>query len=179
MGKTKQLLPLGEKSVIRRCIDAHIEAGVGHITAVISSCGSGLDKHLEGLPLSIVVNDNQGSDMADSIRIGLKGLGPARAVLVSLSDHPLVTAATIKRIIEEHERHPQAIVVPVYRDQRGHPTLFPRAIIEEIFTGVTLRDIVRKDPSRVHLIPVEDKGVVTDLDTPEDYEAAKKCYPKQ
>lgn len=34
---------------------------------------------------------------------------------------------------------------------------------------MTLRDLVRSNPERVEQIPVNDRGVLLDMDTPEDY----------
>ena len=174
MGRAKQLLLLGEKPVIRRCIDTLLEGGIDRLAVVVSDCGSGFSGHLAGLPLTVAVNDNPASDMAESVRIGLRHLKPGSAVLVSLCDHPLVTVETIKALLHEHRLHPRDIIIPAYKGRRGHPTLFPESVIGEIFTGITLRDIVRKDPDRVRIVSVHDKGAILDMDTPADYEAIRK-----
>ncbi len=170
MGQTKQLLLLGDKPVIIRCIDSIREAGISEIAVVIGECGNGLAEHLRSYPATIAVNDNPDSDMAESVRRGIKRLGNcSSAVLICLSDHPLVATETIKRLVHEHQAFPDSIIIPEYHGRRGHPSLFPRRGLEDIFSGITLRDIVKKDPNRVRLVPVPDEGVVLDMDTPEDY----------
>ncbi len=177
MGRTKQLLLLGDKPVISHCVDALMEAGISEITVVVNACGNGLADHLRGLSVAVAVNDNADSDMAKSVRTGIKRLrNSSSAVLICLSDHPLVAPETIKMIVYEHQTSPDAIIIPEHHGRRGHPSLFPRRILDEIFSGVTLRDIVRKDPARVRLVPVQDEGVVLDMDTPEDYAAILKHY---
>ncbi len=177
MGQTKQLLLLGDKPVVRHCIDSLREAGIREIVVVINACGNGLAEHLRGLPVAVAVNENADSDMAESVRTGIKRLRiSSSSVLICLSDHPLVASETIKTIVYEHQTFPDAIIIPEYDGRRGHPSLFPRRILDHIFTGITLRDIVRKDPARVRLVPVQDKGVVLDMDTPEDYAAILKHY---
>ena len=115
--------------------------------------------------------------MAESIRVGLKQLRHyPSSVLVCLSDHPLVSADTIRFILREHRAFPDAIIIPEYDGRRGHPSLFPRSVLDEIFSGITLRDIVRKDPARVRLAPVGDEGVVLDMDTRQDYAMILKRY---
>jgi len=180
MGRTKQLLPLGDKPVIRRCIDTLHEAGIKEIAVVIGACRNELTGHLQGLPVTIAVNDTPDSDMAESVRAGLRRLQHASpAVLVCLSDHPLVAVETIKSIVHKHHKFPGNIIVPAYGNRRGHPVLFPRSILDEIFSSMTLRDIVRRHPARVRLVPVQDEGVVLDMDTPEDYAALlKRCQSK-
>lgn len=177
MGQTKQLLKLGDKTVIRHCIDALVAGGVSEILVVIAACRSGLAPHLRGLPVSIAVNETPYSDMAESVRTGLKRLRHyTSSVLVCLSDHPLVSAETIKSLLREHRAHPHAIIIPEFKGRRGHPSLFPRHILDEIFTGSTLRDIVRRDPARVKPVAVGDEGVVLDMDTRKDYEMILKRY---
>ncbi len=62
--------------------------------------------------------------------------------------------------------------MPGFRDQRGHPVIFGRTVFEELLEapeGEGARAVVRADPSRVSLVPVEDPAVVEDIDTPEAY----------
>jgi len=44
------------------------------------------------------------------------------------------------------------------------------AAINELFEGITLRDIIKRDEARVRFIPVPDNGVLLDVDTEEDYD---------
>jgi len=176
MGRTKQLLLLGDKPVIRHCLDALFAAGITDIVVVVGKEENEITPALKGFSLSIAINDKPHSDMAESVRAGLRRVGPSSAVLVFPSDHPLVLPETIKVIISEHRASPDSIIIPSFDNRRGHPSLFPRSIIDEISSGITLRDISRKDPVRVKIVPVQDKGVVLDMDTPEDYTAILKNY---
>jgi molybdenum cofactor cytidylyltransferase len=90
-------------------------------------------------------------------------------VIVALCDYPLVTPATVKYLVEMHALFPDGIITPRFQDNRGHPLLFARTILDELEEGMTLRDVMRRDPARVHDAPVNDPGILTDMDTPEDY----------
>ncbi len=169
MGQTKQLLPLGNKPVISHCAETLLVAGIHEIVAVVGTQRTDIVEALRDLPVIIKVNDKAGSDMAESARHGLQYLSPFSAVLISLSDHPLVTSETVRSILREHQSCPAVIIVPEYDGRRGHPALFPRPVIEELRFGVTLRDIVRKDPTRVKPLTVRDEGIILDMDTPDDY----------
>jgi molybdenum cofactor cytidylyltransferase len=97
---------------------------------------------------------------------------------VCLSDHPLVSSATIRSIIQQHQKTPDSILIPSYQGKRGHPTLFPNTIISGLFSGSgrTLRDIIRDNAHSVRSIGVNDEGVVLDMDTEEDYHhILQKC----
>ena len=169
MGRTKQLLQLGEKPVIRHCADALIAARVPEIVVVVSPADNGIQETLSGLPATFVVNTASGSDMAGSVRTGLSAISSASGILVCLSDHPLVRSETLEALISEHENLPDKIVIPCYDGRRGHPTLFPKQALLDLSAGSTLRDIVRKEPDRVVLIDTGDEGVVLDMDTPEEF----------
>ncbi len=169
MGQTKQLLTLGEKPVIRHCIDALIAAHVRDIVVVVSAADTGITQALSGLPVTVAVNTLQGSDMAGSVRTGLNKIGSDTAILVFPSDHPLVRPETIEALIIEHTGEPDKIIIPCYNGRRGHPSLFPKSTLQDILSGGTLRDIIRKEPHKVITIDTGDEGVVLDMDTPEEF----------
>ncbi len=174
MGQTKQLLPLGDKPAIRRCVDALLAAGIPDIV-VVTGEDNGIAGALRGLPVTVAVNGAQESDMAESVRVGLKFCDPhSSGVHICLSDHPLVLASTMAALVREHKRAPDSIIIPSSGGYRGHPTLFPLHCVRELFLGGTLRDIVHKDAQRVMLLNTNDDGVVLDMDTPEDYERIKR-----
>jgi molybdenum cofactor cytidylyltransferase len=173
MGQSKQLLPLDGKSVIRHCIDSIIAADIDEIIVVVGLDSEELVKTLRGLPIKAVFNEEPGSEMAKSVKIGLKAVKPyASGILVSLSDHPLISEETLKTLLRIHAEAPHKIIIPVYKKKRGHPTLFPMRVIDEIFKGGTLRDVVNRDSERIRMIKVTDEGVIIDIDTMEDYKRA-------
>jgi molybdenum cofactor cytidylyltransferase len=174
MGTSKQLLRLGNKTVIRHCVDTLAAAGIRDIVVV---CGAEYDscaKVLEGTGASIVKNEAKDSQMADSVRIGLQALEgeiPYSGVIVSLSDHPLVSEETCRTIVKLHREMPGKIIVPAFKGRRGHPSLFPVEVISNIFFLRTLRDLIRDEGDRVLVVDVPDEGIVLDMDTEEDYRA--------
>jgi len=175
MGQPKQLLPLGNKPVIRHCLDNLAAAGIKNVVVVVGRGGSEILDSLKDLPVQIVFNENPESEMAESVRIGLRALTQSSSgVLVHLSDHPLVSSGTLKSIVQCYLETPDKIIIPLYKGKRGHPSLFPKPVIEEIFDEYTLRDIVTKDPNRIRLVDVQDEGVILDIDTREDYEKILK-----
>jgi CTP:molybdopterin cytidylyltransferase MocA len=90
-------------------------------------------------------------------------------VIVALCDYPLVSAETIANLVDEHGASPDSIIIPCHQGLRGHPLLFPRTVLNELADGMILRDLVRHDPQRVRCLPLDDPGVLIDMDTPEDY----------
>jgi molybdenum cofactor cytidylyltransferase len=170
MGRLKQLLSLGNKTVIRHCLDTILLSGIKDIIVVAGERADEMINVLEGLPVKVARNPYLESDMAESVRIGLGEVNTGSSgVLVCLSDHPLVKAETLLTLIHIHREDPERVIVPMFSGRRGHPTLFPRPVIGEIRDAPTLRDIVYRIPERMRVVEVQDEGVVLDMDTPEDY----------
>jgi molybdenum cofactor cytidylyltransferase len=170
MGTCKQLLPLGGGTVIGRCLDNLITGGAGEIVVVVSEENSEVAAAVRAYPVRIVVNPEPDGDMASSVRAGRDALtAEFSGVIVSLCDYPLVSAATVSRLIEDHVDSPDNIIIPRHGVRRGHPLVFPRATLNDLTSGLILRDLVQSNPERIHCLDVDDLGVLIDMDTPEDY----------
>jgi len=90
-----------------------------------------------------------------------------------------VRAATIRALAAEHAAHPGAVLAPAFRGRRGHPVLFPREALDGVAAGQTLREARDGWPGGVCQVDVDDEGVVTDVDTPEEYERAKAIAERE
>ena len=170
MGKLKQLLPFADRPVIRHCLDKIISSGVDEIVAVLPENGSRIRDAIAGLPVTIIFNSDPESDMAGSVKKGLRAIGTsATGVLICLADHPLVSEGTFRTLIASHRQCTEKIIVPTFGGKSGHPVLFPRNVIEEIYHSSTMREIILRDEERVRYIDLRDEGVLFDMDTREDY----------
>ncbi len=175
MGRPKQLLPVRGRPAVRACAETILEADVQDVVVVTGANADETEAALQGLPVRFVRNSDPASDMAESVRAGLRSIGPAvRFVLICLADHPLVTSVTIRSILEESAQNPVKIIIPRYRGRRGHPTLFPRSIIKEIVDGKNLRDLIYGHAAHVLSVDVDDEGVVLEMDREEDYEELRR-----
>jgi len=173
MGRAKQLLPLPDRPAVRRCVESLLAGGVFGIIVVVAP-GIPVAAAVQDLPVRIVCNDDPASDMAGSVRIGLAAAGPRGSILVCPADHALVTSGTIAAILAEGVRAPDRIIIPSFRGRHGHPTLFPRAIIDRLASGGTLRDIIAGHGDAVTRVDVDDEGTVLDMDTEADYERMRR-----
>jgi molybdenum cofactor cytidylyltransferase len=179
MGRPKPLLPFGKSTAIELLIGSLREAGIGEIVLVLGPGGEAVAEVLADTPLTLVWNCAPQSDMAASLRLGLEHLGAeATGVLVALADHPLVAAATVATLRARHEQEPATILIPTCQGRNGHPILLPRAILGELAQLPTLREVVRRDSGRVRHLPVDDPGILLDLDTPEDYLAGLQHHAR-
>lgn len=171
MGRCKQLLPLPDRPAVVRCVETLLAAGVDEVVVVIGPEGDAVAQAIADLPVTVVRNEDPESDMAGSVRVGLAALGrSAERIFVSLCDHPLVAPQTLAAMRRQGAERPEAIVIPCHRGRKGHPTLFPRLLLEEIESLPTLREVIGRHSEVVSFLETEDEGTVLDMDTWEDYQ---------
>lgn len=177
MGEPKQLLRVGERTVLERTL-AHVRAAdVGEIVLVLGDSAEEIRRELPaGLSdgLRIVVNQQYEEGMASSLREGLSALSKQMdAALIVLADQPFVRSETIDRIIERYRSSDAEIVIPVYDGQRGNPVLLDRSVFPEAMAlrGDTgFRAIFGSHADGIEKIDVDDPGVLLDIDDRADYE---------
>ena len=174
MGAPKALLPYRGSTFLQTILDACRATGLQQRLVVL---GSDADKILAGMDLgdvTVLRNPLPESGPIGSIRAGVEAVlnHPVEGVLVWHVDRPHVATATIEALLDRFRRGAEPIVVPGYGGRRGHPVVFGRPVFEELLAapeGEGARAVVRADPSRVAIVPVEDPAVTEDIDTPEAY----------
>ena len=118
---------------------------------------------------STVYNPDYEQGMTTSFQTGIRALSPhSEAAVLFLVDHPVVEPKVINTLIGRSGL--DRIVLPVFNRRRGHPVLFGRDILAEILaleSSEGANTVVRRDPSRVIEVQVDDPGVLLDIDTPE------------
>lgn len=106
--------------------------------------------------------------LSDSLRAGLAAAGDVGGAFVFLGDMPLVPADMAARLVEAIGSSLAAF--PVWGGRPGHPVLLTRRAFG-LADGLTgdegLGRALRSLPGVVRL-PVDDEGVVLDVDRPED-----------
>lgn len=188
MGREKALLPWDRGSSLERILGALAESiGAGAPVCVVlrpdlaDSDAAGGSARRAGA--RVLVNPDPDAEMLDSIRIGAAAL-PASldAFFVWPVDHPLVSPETICGLAAAADR--QRAVLPTFRGRRGHPALLGmerRADLLRLPAGSGLRDLWHGHggasssaggSTEVTEVPVEDAGVVANIDTPEQYAEA-------
>ena len=170
MGQIKQLLPLGDRTVIEHGLSTIIAAGIEDIVVVLGPDAGDVSKTIHHFPVRTVLNTQQESEMAESVRTGLKSVSAdATGILICLADHPLVRPETLKALIGLHIMHPEAIIIPSFQRRRGHPTLFPRTVVHEFYVKGTMREVISDHEKDIVYLSVDDEGVLLDMDNPGDY----------
>ncbi|MFN2513427.1 MAG: NTP transferase domain-containing protein [Pyrinomonadaceae bacterium] len=174
MGAFKPLLPFGETTVIRSCIQNLRQAGVENIVVVLGHRAEELQQNLIDLRLRFALNPDARSEMSASIACGFRELPPeARAALIALTDHPAVSPDVIEAIMSEWTSG-ERLVVPEFRGRGGHPILVDLCFREELLNLDSrggLRSFLKAHQEAVRRLPVNCPFIARDMDTWDDYRA--------
>ncbi|RMG50930.1 MAG: nucleotidyltransferase family protein [Acidobacteria bacterium] len=174
MGRLKQLLPFGPKTVIETCLDALLASRVDDIIVVLGHRYQEIQSHIEHFPVRIVINQHYSQGMSSSVIRGVRAIpSAARAALIAVVDQPLVTADIIDRLIDAYRKSEKKIVIPVYRGRGGHPIIIDLSFRQKILTidpERGLRQIVYSHPQDVLRVDVETDAVIQNMNTWADYQ---------
>jgi molybdenum cofactor cytidylyltransferase len=182
MGRTKALLPLGSsgETFLGRVIRVLREGGVDAIIVVIGGDAAAVRASLprDDVHVSSIENPRYEEGQLSSLLAGLAAVeqrhDSVEAVMVTLVDLPLISAATVRAVREAFLANPDAPLVRPRRGERhGHPVVFNRSIFGELRRSDSSKGakaVVHAHAAEEVNVNVDDEGAFIDIDTPEDYE---------
>jgi molybdenum cofactor cytidylyltransferase len=178
MGRPKLLLPLGDRAVAQRLLDALSAGGVDATYLLVRSDDSALRDAAGSASCRVIETPRATQDMRESVELLLRAVRqeqqpqPDDAWLLCPADHPLVSAALVRRLLEAWRGSRAVILVPRHAGRRGHPTLFSWRLgeLSEVPAGQGLNWLLREYAAQVEELEVDDPDVLLDLDAPADYE---------
>ena len=172
MGREKILLPFGDGTILERVLQTLAAASIDERVVVVRPDLPQSAEIARRLGARVVVNANPQEEMLLSIRLGIAELSPGvDAFFLWPADHPAVAGETLAELARAAGR--PRVVLPIHAGRRGHPALVGADLIADIGAipaGQGLRHLWRARPEVLFEVPVDDGGVLMDLDTPEDYE---------
>jgi molybdenum cofactor cytidylyltransferase len=186
MGRSKPLLPIGGKPMLEVTLLKLLAFPFERIVCVTGHMHEAIREtiEIEDSRFEWVYNPDYAEGQSTSLRAAA-GSCPASAqgMMVFLADQPFIVSSTIGRILSEAggllAGGAKCVVQPVYRGQKGHPVLFSRPMLAhfgELAGDVGAKSIIALADRHV-LVPVDDEGVVVDLDTMDEYEKYTKLQP--
>jgi molybdenum cofactor cytidylyltransferase len=122
--------------------------------------------------VDFVCNTAFEAGISTSLKMGLERIAvDIELVLVALADMPFIKPATIDTLfIMAKEMPDRDIFVPTFNGKRGNPVLWRKSIFDDLKAlegDMGGKQLMKKYADRVHLVPVDDPGVLIDLDTQE------------
>ena len=132
-------------------------------------------------PLSIIINPHFEKGMTTSIQAGVAAAdkeGRGGGYMMCLSDMPFITSAEYQYLKKEFLKRllidNQAIVQPIFRDERGNPTIFSsfykKHILELDYTE-GCKPIIQAYKNHLYLVEMPTDAVLRDIDERGQYAA--------
>lgn len=167
--KLRQRLPDGQEVAVASA--KNLRAALPSVFAVVRPGCEDLAVALQATGCDVAVCPSAGEGMAASLVHALSLTREARGWVVALADMPYVKASTIA-MLATAVAEGVAISAPVMHGRRGNPVAFGRVHLDALLQ-------LRGDEGARHLlrnhavtqVPVDDPGILQDIDTPEDLAA--------
>jgi molybdenum cofactor cytidylyltransferase len=174
MGAPKPLLKIDGETFLERAVRTLRGGGCRNVVAVLNEAADWAQRLADTTGAAVVINGDPDAQQVDSLRLALEHVpADAAAVVVLPVDFPRIRGDTVRALVAAHRRHGDAIVLPAYRGEKGHPVLLGRALFEELRTAALpdgLRSLLAAHEAAQRIIDVDDDGVAIDIDTPADYQ---------
>ena len=171
---SKMLADFAGRPLVRQAAETAIASRAYRTIVVTGHARAKVEAALADLPLELVHNRDHASGLASSLRVGLSAAGDAMGALILLGDMPKVSAETLDRLIALFEGAGAGCpaVVPLYRGRRGNPVLLGEALFASVarLSGDEGARRLLQSTAGVVEVPVDDPGVLADVDTPSDLE---------
>lgn len=177
MGRSKMLLPWGNRTVIETVVNKLLPFKLADFVVVTGYKSDEVEAKLKDMAVRTVYNPHfAAGEMLSSLKVGLEALPDhIDSVMVFLGDQPQVKPAMVNQILTTYAETCDSIIAPQYRGKRGHPILINRRHWQDILNlphGKAPRDALNQYP--IHTIRSDDDSIIRDIDTPEQYQQELK-----
>jgi molybdenum cofactor cytidylyltransferase len=179
MGQRKECLTFGNLTCLDLAVDACAQAGLSDpIVVTRAERREQLSAHLSARsrPARFAINHTPDLGQTSSLRAGLHHLpAHARAFLIYPVDFPLVRASDIERLCDVFVKAgPEVTVVaPSFARRRGHPVVVDAQLAPPLLAlaeNASAREVLAAHATRTRYVEFSDDRLLTDMDTPDDYE---------
>ncbi len=173
-GFPKALLELNGRKFVEIIAGKARDAGITDIVVVVGAHAGDIKKSADIAGTKIVFNANWRDGQLSSLRAGIGSLDEeSEGFLLTPCDSPEASEETYKMLADAWKKDKNKIYIPVTRGGRGgHPAVFPRKFYRELLENeltMGAKTLIEKHPRDIIRIETDDEGILSDIDTREDY----------
>ena len=177
--RNKMELIINGQKLIRQTVSTILKSSVNEVIVVTGYQADVVRYSLIGLPVVKVHNDDYEKGQMSSVHKGLSKIKKScDGIMVCLGDQPLLNSEDIDCLINAFNQRPHgSILVPTYRGQRGNPIILSYEHRNQILNGESnlgCRKLIHNNPELVTTLEMKNDHVITDIDTPDDYNLFKQ-----
>ncbi|WP_332696380.1 nucleotidyltransferase family protein [Halalkalibacter lacteus] len=175
----KMTLPMGQMTVLEQTISKF--EGLCSRVIVIGGFQAEIiqeevmkinEKNAYSFQIKFVFNENFNQGMFSSIQKGCIAVNDS-PIFITPGDCPMVKKETVQRLAEEEGN----MVIPSFKFKGGHPIKISNEVKQQILKTnpkSNLRVVLNRFEKKY--VNVDDRGVIMDIDTPNDYQKAIDYY---
>lgn len=168
LGSPKQLVRLGEETLLERAVRVAREAGCSPVVVVLGASASLIQAGCVLGDAAVVVNEDWAAGMGGSIGAGVAALRDVEGCVVMTCDMPAVTGAHLVELMREGE-----VAASSYAGRRGVPAYFPAGAFGDLMAlrgDAGARELLKRARA------VELVGGEWDVDRPGDLDRARDLF---
>ncbi len=182
LGTPKQLLPFGGRTLIEHALDILLRSPLDDVLVVLGAHAEEIAPLVQGPRVRIVENPRWEQGQSTSLHAALEALPPdCAAIVFAPCDMPWLTPELIGAIVQTWRQTGKPLVATEGGEVRGIPALIARDVFPELKRipgDQGCRALIRGDSTRVAHVHA-DPHTLTDIDTPEQYQAALEEYHRR
>ncbi|NLM46894.1 MAG: NTP transferase domain-containing protein [Firmicutes bacterium] len=173
MGLFKPLLPLADGLVLEKAIRTFTAGGINDILVVTGHKAELVAPVARRLGAAVVYNAEYDRGMYASVQAAARALPQHTEAFFFLpADMPMVAPATIQKLLAVFAEKAPDVAYPATEGRRGHPPLISARLRPAILKGEKeggLKALLLEHARSVSEVPVDDPGILLDLDTEDAY----------
>lgn len=173
MGKTKQLLPYKNATLLEWAIEQAQKSVVKNVFCLLGANKEVIEKQLTSNAIETIYNPNYKDGLSTSIVKGIEFLLNYNfdSVLIMLADQPHVTSEYLNSLIEASKNNPSKLIASNYQGSVGVPAIFPKNYFNDLLDlkgDKGAKNFLLQQNNNV--IKVNSTQNLLDIDTSEDYQ---------
>lgn len=184
MGQPKQLLLLKGRPLLTYAIESALSQDFMEILTVVGCEAAKIKQSIlvSDPRFRWVMNEEYEKGQGLSLKTGMASVDQqSSGIMVFLGDLPFIAGQTVQTIFQAGmemltDCKESFVIQPEYNGMTGHPVFFghlDRSFIELLQGDRGGKALMNNIACRLRF-PVDDRGILYDIDTPEIYEKAKK-----
>ncbi len=171
-------MKLKGKYLLEYVLNAALESELNHVVLVLGhhhqdilqTLGAGTVHER----LQVVINHRYLEGQSRSLQAGLSKIRLTfPSVMFLVGDQPMLDSNTIDHMLDKFRYSGKDICVPVCKGERRNPTIFNRALYNQLMAiegDIGARNIIRSNPERVLYLEMNDPLCFFDIDSQKDFE---------
>ena len=188
-GSPKALVKFKGTTLIEHHQYRLLKTDIGEIIVVLGAAAKEIAPFLiHHQNIKSVDNSDYLLGQTSSVKTALRHVSvQVSGIMVLPVDVPFVQIATFNLLIKNFYEDSSAIIIPCYKNIKGHPPIFPARMKEEILAldnTMGLNALLQSTKHKIRILPVDDPGIVSGFNTQEEWKSllvafdqSRKKYP--